>query len=85
MIREFIQKAIADESVVLFQYRSVAEGEFMRRTCSPWQADAESFIGWDHARDEIRRYRYDRIGRPKDPAGAAIAFPNDHDYVRPTD
>lgn len=73
-----IRDAIQREQMVAFDYPpSDAKFGTTPRTFSPWQILGESVLGWDHGRDEIRRYRFDRMTQfhiPIDP---------DDDYVVP--
>lgn len=56
-----IRSAIDREQVVEFFYPG-REGGWLRRVFSPWEIKGESVLGWDHGRDEPRRYRFDKMG-----------------------
>lgn len=66
---EAVRDARDRELVVEFAY------DKKMRVFSPFQLDNASVIGWDHGRDEIRRYRFDKM--------ANIRFNTDEEYVRP--
>lgn len=57
--------SINAERVVRFSYpHMAAHGRKIQllRTFSPFRIDGASVIGWDHGRDEVRRYSIDKIG-----------------------
>lgn len=71
--------AIVNGEVVGFNYRS-GEGEnayWKLRIFSPWEVKGDSVIGWDHGADEIRRFRFDRMGqeRPDQVRGESYVTP----------
>ena len=62
---DMLKDSISAERVVRFSYPHVAQGGRqiqLLRTFSPFRIDGESVIGWEHGRDEVRRYRIDKIG-----------------------
>lgn len=77
-LSEVIDNAIVNEEIVRFWYlpgESLSPPQW--RTLSPYEAseDGETILGYDHDREELRRFRFDRI--------IDIETILDEDYIRP--
>lgn len=75
--QDTVDAAIRNEVALIFLYEAAA-GPHQLREVSPWQVLGESFLGWDHGRDEVRRYRFDRIVGEASPLST-----DDTEYVQP--
>lgn len=64
------------ERCVVFAYKKPGPNPARLVIFSPFQLDDESTIGFDHQRDEVRRFRYDRM--------KGVELEIDAEYVRPT-
>lgn len=72
-----IRPAIESEFPMAFQYRKPDGSQRWVDGLSPWQIDGgRTVIGWDHGRDEIRRFTIDGI------IDETVSYPDDV-YVRP--
>ena len=60
---DHIQSAIDTEDVIAFSYPSSVDGQPVRRTLSPYVLESDGMIlkGWDHGREQVRRYALNKI------------------------
>jgi predicted DNA-binding transcriptional regulator YafY len=58
-----IQSAIYAEDVIAFSYPSSVDGQPVRRVLSPYVLESDDRIlkGWDHGREQVRRYALNKI------------------------
>jgi len=78
-IEDIITSAIRAERVIRFWFASQSRPVPMIRTVSPYELseDGESFLGFDHGRQAIRRFSLAGIVMED------IEMPDDEDYVYP--
>jgi predicted DNA-binding transcriptional regulator YafY len=76
---DIISAAIRNERPIKFWYNSRGPVLAMLRTVSPYELseDGETFLGYDHAREALRRFSLDNI------TAEDIALPDDEDYIYP--
>lgn len=80
IVYDLIDNAIVNEEVVAFNYATQAPDDanyWTLRVFSPWEVQGESVIGFDHTKDETRRFRFDRMGTWRQ------AEAEGEEYVRP--
>lgn len=72
-----LELAIDAEDVIAFSYPSSVDGGLVRRVLSPYliEGDGRILKGWDHGREQIRRYAINKI------EGADVLL--DEEYVQP--
>lgn len=72
-----IELAIDAEDVIGFSYPSSVDGQPVRRVVSPYliESDGRILKGWDHGREQIRRYALNKI------TGADVLL--DEEFVAP--
>lgn len=78
LVEEALERAIQREHPIQFTYfKRGHKGEI--RTLSPYAVDDEmgSVIGWDHDRDELRRFSLNKCAWPIKDAS------DDHEYIQP--
>lgn len=77
-VPDIITAAVRNEKVIRFWFQSQSRPAPMIRTVSPYELseDGESFLGFDHDRQAIRRFSLSGI------VTEDIEFP-DEDYVYP--
>ncbi len=56
---EVFRAHIAAQEVVHFTY--LKDGDPFRRTFSPWEIKDENVIGWDHDREGIRQFSFEKM------------------------
>lgn len=80
-VADIITAAIEREKVIRFWFASKSRPVPQIRTVSPYELseDGESFLGFDHGRQAIRRFSLTGIVMED------IEMPDDEDYVYPID
>lgn len=77
-----ITAAIRAERAIRFWFVSKLAPLPMQRTVSPYELsdDGDTFLGFDHARQALRRFSLDGIADPDN-----IELPDDEEYVQPVE
>lgn len=71
--RDVVDGAIKLGLVVRFEYQSKNNHA---RVFSAWEQRSGRVLGWDHGRDEIREFRFDKMDN--------LQYDQDAEYVQPT-